>query len=126
MVSRFQNSIFSFFSIQLDKTTDVDNVAQICVYVLYAYDKHLEDEFWFCKTLNVSTTARKIFYKAYRFFYAHDIKWENAIGLCSDGAPAMLGCRSGFQALDKQKFTDISIHCTIHRQALSMKTVPDE
>ena len=47
--------------------------------------------------------------------------------MCTDGAPAMLGCRSCFQALAKQKSPDIiSTHCTIHRQALIMKTVPDE
>ena len=39
----------------------------------------------------------------------------------------MLGCRSGFQVLAKQKSPDIiSTHCTIHRQALIMKTLPDE
>ena len=39
----------------------------------------------------------------------------------------MLGCHSGFQALVKQKSPDIiGIHFTIHRQALVMKTVPDE
>ena len=35
-------------------------------------------------------------------------------------------CRSGFQALAKQKSQDIiSTHCTIRRQALIMKTVLD-
>ena len=47
--------------------------------------------------------------------------------MCTDGTPAMLGCRSGYQALVKQKSPDIiSSHCTIHRQALIKKTVPDE
>ena len=47
--------------------------------------------------------------------------------MCTDGAPAMLGCCSGFQALAKQKSPDIiSIHSTIYHQALIMKTVPDE
>ena len=47
--------------------------------------------------------------------------------MCTDGAPAMLGCRSGFQALVKQKSPDIiSTHCTINHQALIMKTVPDK
>lgn len=46
---------------------------------------------------------------------------------CTDGAPAMLGCRSGFQTLVKQKSPNIiGTHCTIHRQALMVKTMPDE
>src|SRR6218665_426279 len=49
------------------------------------------------------------------------------IGVCTDGAPAMLGCRSGFQTLVKQKSPNIvGTHCTIHRQALMVKTMPDE
>src|SRR6218665_282241 len=47
------------------------------------------------------------------------------IVVCTDGAPAMLGCRSGFQTLVKQKSPNI-VGCTIHRQALMVKTMPDE
>ena len=112
---------------QQQQQQHVANLAQLCVYVRYIYDKHLEDEFLFCETLNARKTARKIFRKVYRFFEAHDIKWKHAIGVCTVGARATLGCRSGFQALVKHKSPDIiSTHCTIHRQALLMKTVPDQ
>lgn len=61
-----------------------------------------------------------------RFFEAHGIKWEHVIGVCTDGAPSMLGCRFGFQALVKQNLHMllqlIGTHCTIHRQALMVKT----
>lgn len=127
LVSKIQNSIFNYFAIQLDETTDVANLAQLCVYVRYVYDKHLEDEFLFCETLSTRTTAKEIFDKVDRFFKAHGIKWEHVIGVCTDGAPAMLGCRSGFQTLVKQKSPHvIGTHCTIHRQALMVKTMPAE
>ena len=81
----------------------------------------------FCKTLSTKTTAREIFDKVDRFFEAHAIKWEHVIGVCTDGAPAMIGCRSGFQTLVKEKCPDvIRTHCTIHRQALLVKTMPEE
>ena len=49
------------------------------------------------------------------------------MGVCTNSAPAMLGCRSGCQALAKQKSPDIiSTHCTINCQTLIMKTIPDE
>ena len=61
------------------------------------------------------------------FFDAHDVHWQYLIGICTDGAPAMLGCRFGFQTLVKQKSPNIvGTHCTIYRQALMMKTVSDE
>ena len=127
VVTEIQNSIFNFFTIQFDEKPDVANLANLCVYVRYVYDKHLEDEFLFCETPNARTTARETFHKVNRFFEAHDIKWKHAIGVCTVGARATLGCRSGFQALVKHKSPDIiSTHCTIHRQALLMKTVPDQ
>ena len=49
------------------------------------------------------------------------------IGVCTDGAPAMLGCRSGFQTLVKEKSPNaIGTHCILHRQALMVKTMPDK
>ena len=81
----------------------------------------------FCETLSTKTTAREIFDKVDKFFEAHAIKWEHVIGVCTDGAPAMIGCRSGFQTLVKEKCPDvIRTHCTIHRQALMVKTKPEE
>ena len=127
VVSKIQNSIFNYFAIQIDETTDVANLAQLCVCVRYVYNQHLEDEFLFCETLSTKTTAREIFDKVDRFFEAHAIKWEHVIGVCTDGAPAMIGCRSGFQTLVKEKCLDvIRTHCTIHRQALMVKTMPEE
>ena len=45
--------------------------------------------------------------------------------VCTDGAPAMIGHRSGFVALMKQVAPHIvSNHCTIHKYALAFKTLP--
>jgi hypothetical protein len=42
-----------------------------------------------------------------------------------DGAPAMLGCRSGFQALIKTVAPNATgTHCVIHRQVLAAKALP--
>ena len=56
---------------------------------------------------------------------AHDISWEHVISVCTDGSPAMLGCRSGFQTLVKEKTPD-AIGYTLHRQTLMVKTMPDK
>ena len=45
--------------------------------------------------------------------------------VCSDGAPAMLGNRSGFAAMLKEEISELKItHCLLHRQALAFKTLP--
>ena len=62
-----------------------------------------------------------------KFFNKHNLKWKHVIGVCTDGAPAMLGCRSSFQTLVKEKSPDVAgTHCTIHRQALIAKILPDQ
>ena len=127
VVSKIQKSMFGFFAIQLDETTDVANLAELCVFVRYIHEGHLEDEFLFCSPLTTRTTAKDIFNFVNKFFDKHNLKWKHAIGVCTDGAPAMLGCRSGFQTLVKEQSPDVvGTHCTIHRQALMAKTLPDQ
>ena len=98
VVSKIQNLMFNFFAIQIDKTTDVANLAQLGVFLRNVYNRSLKDEFLFCETLSTKTTARKIFDKVdNKSFEAHGIRWKHVIGVCTNGAPAMLGCRFGFQ-----------------------------
>ena len=48
----------------------------------------------------------------------------NLCGVCSDGAPSMLGAKSGLHTLVRNLSTKvITIHCMIHRQALASKTL---
>ena len=59
------------------------------------------------------------------FFDREGLNWENLCGVCTDGAPAMLGAKSGFQTLGRNKSPHVvSIHCFIHRQALASRTLP--
>ena len=59
------------------------------------------------------------------FEYEH-LEWKNLTGCCPDGAHAMLGCNSSFQALVKQLAqTSKSVYCMLYRQALAFKTLPD-
>ena len=50
-----------------------------------------------------------------RFFFTTDgLSWENVVGICTDGAPAMLGSRSGFLKLAKKHNPNIvGTHCMI-------------
>ena len=107
-------------------TTDITNLAQLCCYVRYTYNGEFEDEFLFCDDLKSRTTAKDIFEKVSNFFEEHDLDWQNLCGVCTDGAPAMLGHKSGFQTLVKGKSSSIiGSHCMIHRQALIMKNIPE-
>ena len=114
------------FAIQLDETTDVANLVELCVYVCYIHERHLEDKFLFCGPLTTRTTVKEIFNFVNKFFDEHNLKWKHVICVCTDSAPAMLGCHSSFQTLVKEKSGVAGMHCTIHRQALMAKALPDQ
>ena len=79
----------------------------------------------FCSCLEKTTKAIDIFKKVSSFFESESLLWENLCGCCTDGAPVMLGTKSGFQAyVKKQNPNTKGIHCMIHRHALASKTLP--
>ena len=63
--------------------------------------------------------------KVSNFFHEEGLQWEIVCGVCTDGVPAMLGSKSGFQSKIKKLAPQAKgIHCMIHRYALATKTLP--
>jgi hypothetical protein len=61
------------------------------------------------------------------FFDQNGLSWKNVVGVCTDGAPAMLGSRWGFIKIEKDKNPSIfGSHYVKHRQALATKTLPSK
>jgi hypothetical protein len=49
---------------------------------------------------------------------SREIKWENCVSVCNDGAHLMLGCEKEFVAYVLQVNLNVKIkHCMIHREA---------
>ena len=72
------------------------NISQFMVYVRYIHDGKILDDFLFCRWLTSKTTAHDVLKVVSDFFITEGLSWENVVGICTDGAPAMLGSRSGF------------------------------
>ncbi|XP_051017344.1 protein ZBED8-like [Acomys russatus] len=127
VVQEIKSAPLPIFSIQLDESTDVANCSQLMVYVRYINDGDFKDEFLFCKPLERTTSAREVFDTVGSFLKKHQIPWESICGVCTDGAPATLGCQSGFQRLViNESPKAIGTHCMTHLQTLAMKTLPRE
>ncbi|XP_039175589.1 SCAN domain-containing protein 3-like [Crotalus tigris] len=127
VIQEIKSAPLPIFSIQLHESIDVANCSQLLVYVRYIYDGDFKDEFLFCKPLETTTTACDVFDKVGSFLKEHNISWGKVCGVCTDGAPAMLGCRSGFQRLVRNESPKvIGTHCMIHRQILATKMLPQE
>jgi hypothetical protein len=54
------------------------------------------------------------------------LSWENCVGVCTDGAPSMVGSIRGLTSAVKKENPDITTHCFIHREVLVSKTLGDE
>lgn len=115
------------FSIQLDESTDITNCAQLLVFARYVGKEGIKEELLMNSALEATTRGEDVFKIVNSFFNQHGLKWEYLKGCTTDGAPAMLGRRSGFKArvlevAPHAKF----MHCMIHRFALACRVLPGE
>ena len=113
------------FSQQFDETTDVANLSQLIAFVRYGKGDKIKKEFLFCKHL--TTTAKAIDVKKILddFFTNNGLTWSMVSAVCTDGAPAMMGCNSGLRGFIKGDAPHITItHCKLQRHALVSKTLP--
>ncbi|XP_042228630.1 zinc finger BED domain-containing protein 5-like [Homarus americanus] len=127
VIQEIKLSPTGMFAIQLDESTDASSCAQLLVFVRYVFLCDIKEEYLFRTQLETTTTAVDVLEKLSSFFTANRISWENCCGVCTDGAPAMLGSKSGFQKRVKEVAPNAKgIHCMIHRFAQASKTLPDE
>ena len=123
VVSEVKDSKYGF--IQLDESTDVTNNAQLLVYVRYTQDNSVKTELLMSKELSGTTKGKDIFEALENLFKINEIDWRKLIGCTTDGAPSMLGHKSGFKAHLTAVAPNVTfVHCFIHRFALCAKVLP--
>ncbi|XP_066963754.1 protein FAM200C-like [Macrobrachium rosenbergii] len=84
-----------FFAIQCDESTDVAHLCQLLVYSRFVDEGTVKEEILFSAALETTAKAIDVFSKVHEFFHAYGLSWEKLVGVCTDGAPAMTGSRSG-------------------------------
>ena len=72
-------------------------------YVRYVADERINEEFLFCQPLETTSKAVDVFQMLIDFFDKTELSWSKLVGVCTDGAPAMIGANSGLISLVKQK-----------------------
>ncbi len=97
VIQEIRSSPAGMFAIQLDESTDVSSCAQLLVFVRYVFLCDITEEHLLCTQLETTRKAADVMEKISSFFRAGRIPWKNCCGVCTDGAPAMMGSRSGFQ-----------------------------
>ena len=116
VLEEIHSAPFGLFSIQLDKSTDVESCSQLMAFVRYIHSGKLKEKFLFCKALKSTIKTLDVLSTMSTFFENNNLSWLNLCGVCTDGAPEMIGSRSGFQALVKHRAPAVKgVHCMIHR-----------
>ena len=87
---------------QLNESTDVASFSQLLVFVRYIHKEDVIEEFLYCNSSETTATAQNVMNSILKFFETEGLQWEKLCGVCTDGAPAMLGCKSGFQIKVKE------------------------
>ena len=96
MVEKLQRA--DVFTLQLDESVDVSKDAL----VRFVDQDEMCEEFLFCKKLPERTTSAEISKVIDDFFEENDISWAKCVAVCTDGARAMAGQRSGLMMLVKK------------------------
>ena len=85
----------------------------------------VKEEFLYCNVLKTTAMAQDVMDSISEFLEMEGLQWEKLCGICTDGALAMLGSKSGFQVIVKEKSPQVKgVHCMIRRYAFACKTLP--
>jgi hypothetical protein len=123
---------FEAFSIALDESTDASDTAQLAIFIRGVdSDFTITEELLDLQHLKGTTTGEIIFEAVNTVFERFGLKWSSLTGICTDGAPSMVGARKGFIGIVQEKATQLQIcsadltkfHCIIHQQNLCAKSI---
>ena len=115
------------FSLQVDEYTDISKKAQLSAFIRFVQNDEIKEQFLCCKELEEKTTGKDVFNKISKYLSDNDLSWNQCVGICTDGAPSMVGSIKGFVTIAKKINPKITAtHCFIHREVLVTKTLGDE
>ncbi|XP_067407567.1 general transcription factor II-I repeat domain-containing protein 2A-like [Emydura macquarii macquarii] len=122
---------FITFSIAVDDSTDVTDVAQLAIFI-HGVDKNMSiiEEFVELVPMKDTTTGDNIFNNLVEILDRLGVDWMQAVSLATDGAPQMVGRKAGVAAKLKEKLLAVTqqyqfcnLHCILHQEALCSKTL---
>ena len=117
----------SKFSLIVDESTDTSNSAQLLVFVKFIDDDEIINKFLCCKEMPTTTRGQDIFDMITGYLKKMNLTWKFCVGICTDGAPCMVGCIKGFASLaQKENPNLVRTHCFLHREVLVSKVLQED
>ncbi|GBM45824.1 Prodigiosin synthesizing transferase PigC [Araneus ventricosus] len=136
LTSQLESKIgqFKFCSIAMDESTDINDTAQLVLFIR-GVDENFEitEELACMRSLKGTTKGCDIFREFQEGLLTLKVPITNVCNITTDGAPNMTGKKSGFLGLFNQNYPGnnvVFLHCVIHqddlcKSALNMKPVLD-
>ena len=87
------------FSIAVDESTDITDVAQLCVWVRFPKENSFQEEMLSLLPLHGQTRGEDILNALLASFEEKHICWSKLASVCTDGAPSMRGKEKGLVGL---------------------------
>ena len=115
------------FALQVDETTDITGKAQLLAFVRFENEGEIIENFLCCKELPETTKGHDIFNILSSNLESYNLSWNQCVGICTDGAPSMIGSVQGFVSRVKEKNSEvITTHCFLHREVLVSKIIGND
>ncbi|KAK7886513.1 hypothetical protein WMY93_026134 [Mugilogobius chulae] len=118
---------FEYFSLACDESTDVSDTAQLLIFLRGVdTDMNITEELLDLQSIKGQTRGADLFESVCSAVDNMKLPWNKVSGIITDGAPAMVGERSGLATLICNKVNEnggdaIKLHCIIHQQVLCAK-----
>lgn len=79
------------YALQVDESADVSNSAQLLAFIKYTFDRKPHEDVLFCSALEGTCTGSDIFTKLDTKIKEMGLSWDDCVGVCPDGAAAIVG-----------------------------------
>ncbi|XP_029641310.1 zinc finger BED domain-containing protein 5-like [Octopus sinensis] len=115
------------FALQVDESIDISNKAQLLTFIRFIDGNEIRHQFFCCEEIPLTTRGQDIFDILSAYPEKMNLSWNSRVGICTDGAPSMIGSIKGIVSLVQQQNPNIKrSHCFLHMEVLVSKTIPIE